>query len=205
MKTDKYKIKAFTVIDTNVLIAMLRTKDEESPITKISYLIDSDNIIPIFDERMLSEYYAVLNYSRLNFSENDINNIMCKILNKGIYVNDVKEIDIQLIDNTDIPFYEVMMDTYEMDSTLVTGNMKHFPEGCCVSPRMLINNLNHFEKFICPLESKDYDELIHNLIIRLTSSQKYYLAKHLPEKFVEKIKEKRLGVREHIDIKDYIK
>ena len=64
----------------------------------------------MFDERILSEYYAVLNYSKFGFSDipNVIDSQMNLILSKGIYVNKVKELDLYFKDKTDIPFYEVI-------------------------------------------------------------------------------------------------
>lgn len=107
-------IKVFAVIDTNVLVSSMRNKtlnsNIDSAVTEISRLIEKGNIIPLFDERILSEYYAVLNYSKFGFSDipNVIDSQMNLILSKGIYVNKVKELDLYFKDKTDIPFYEVI-------------------------------------------------------------------------------------------------
>lgn len=205
----KYKIeklKVFAVIDTNVIVSIANGPDEDSPIKQIGELIETGNIIPLFDERILSEYYAVLNYSRLSFLPEMVEHQMKLILSRGIFVKDVKELDVLFIDKTDIPFYEVTLSTSELDSELVTGNTKHYPEGSCVSPRTLLNHMHYIEEMFGNLmESKGkYEENVQKKIVDLIESGRYCLGSILPEEFIKKIEEHRLGVREYIDLDDYI-
>lgn len=52
------KLKAFAVIDTNVIISFLLSKSSFPAL--VCDLIGSGNIIPLFGERMLDEYYTIL-------------------------------------------------------------------------------------------------------------------------------------------------
>lgn len=206
------KLKSFAVIDTNVFISAMRNKfldknSIDSAVMQINDLIEKGNIIPLFDERILSEYYSVLNYSKFGFGEipDIIENQMNLILSKGIFVNNIKELNEYFKDKTDIPFYEVMMDTQELDSSLVTGNIGHYPAGCPVTPRQMINQMDYIEKMFKPfIDSVDYDEIVKNKIIEMTKSNKYYLGDKLPKEFIEKIEERKLSEREHIDLEDYL-
>lgn len=187
-KINNMKLRVFAVIDTNVIVSICKNHDEDSPVYKIGKLIETGNIIPLFDERILSEYYAVLNYSRLSFLPEMVEHQMNLILSHGIYVKDVKELDVLFIDKTHIPFYEVTLSTSELDSELVTGNTKHYPEGSCVSPRTLLNHMHYIEEMFGNLmESKDkYEENVQKKIIDLVESGKYYLGSILPEEFLIK-------------------
>lgn len=198
-------IKAFAVIDTNVIVSALTSSLEESAVSKVADLIDSKTIIPLYDERILSEYYEVLNYKKFGFLPEVVEKQMTKILSKGIFVSDVKQIDICFKDETDIPFFEVMMDTQELGSSLVTGNIKHYPEGSCVTPQQLLSNLAYMENFVVPLKHTDYENMVEEKILQLTSTGKYFLGNLLPKEFIKEIKKQRLKPREHISISDYVK
>ena len=52
------RIKIFAVVDTNVIVSSIISKTG-FPKTILEY-IDKKNIIPIYDKRMLDEYYKVL-------------------------------------------------------------------------------------------------------------------------------------------------
>ena len=57
------KIKAFAVLDTNVLVsAVISSSGYPYDILR---LIQSGNVIPIYDERMLNEYKEVFHYDKL--------------------------------------------------------------------------------------------------------------------------------------------
>ena len=49
-------IKAFAVIDTNVIVSALTSSLEESAVSKVADLIDSKTIIPLYDDRILSDW-----------------------------------------------------------------------------------------------------------------------------------------------------
>lgn len=202
---NKMTIKAFAVIDTNVIVSYLYGTLESSAASKVGELIDSKTIIPLYDDRILSEYYEVLNYKKFGFLPEVIEKQMTKILANGIFVSDVKQLDLCFKDETDIPFFEVMMDTQELGTSLVTGNIKHYPEGSCVTPQQLLSNLTYMENFVVPLKQIDYENIVEEKILQLTSTGKYYLGNLLPEKFLKELKKQRLKPREHISINDYIK
>ena len=56
------RIKAFVVIDTNVLVSALLS-DSSAPF-KVMELVEKGNLVPIFDKRMLKEHYEVFHYDK---------------------------------------------------------------------------------------------------------------------------------------------
>lgn len=61
---------------------------------------------------------------------------------QGLFV-DAEKLDIKLLDEKDIVFYEVVMEKRKKDSAyLVTDNSKHFPkESFIVTPREMLDIL----------------------------------------------------------------
>ena len=49
------RLKAFAVIDTNVIISAMATNNKSAGHDIMNY-VENNNIIPVFDERMLFEY-----------------------------------------------------------------------------------------------------------------------------------------------------
>lgn len=202
------KLKVFAVIDTNVLVSFLKNTKGDSAVVKVGQMIESGNIIPLFDERMLSEYFAVLNYKTFNFLPEVIENMMNLVLSKGIYVKDIDRTVSEFFtkhDVSDVPFYQVTLSTQEISSTLVTGNDKHYPEGSSVSPEMLLSNMRYIEKmFGDMIFVPDYNQKVEKCISEMIESNKYFLAEHLPKDFVALVENRRLSFDESIDLDDFL-
>ena len=129
-------MKFYVVIDMNVLVSSA-LKPESNP-GIIYNLVQQGIIVPIINDKIVSEYYEVLSRSKFHLTSEVINKIINNIVNKAILI-DEKHIDIDLPDEKDRVFYEVTMTSKEeRDTMLVTGNMKHFPiEPFIVTPKEL--------------------------------------------------------------------
>ncbi len=126
------------VIDTNVLVSGL-LNPQGAP-GRIVELLLGKKIECIVDDRILSEYRSVLNYSKFPFSEQEINTLMEFITNFGIHIT--SKISVRLPDPSDEPFAEVAK-TANADA-LITGNTRHFPK---IREVMSVNEfLSSFEK-----------------------------------------------------------
>ncbi|MBQ9605932.1 MAG: putative toxin-antitoxin system toxin component, PIN family [Lachnospiraceae bacterium] len=116
----------YAVIDTNVFVAALLTKNSDSATVKIYEAIADGLITPLYHKDILKEYADVLSRSKFRFSEERIHAVLDLIVKYGIEVFPKPTGEI-LVDMEDLIFYEVAMEKREDDSYLVTGNQKHYP------------------------------------------------------------------------------
>ena len=116
----------YTVIDTNVFVAALLTKNDDSATVKVYEAIADGLITPLYHKNILQEYAEVLSRPKFKFSEKKINAVLNMIIKYGIEVFPKSTGEI-LIDMDDLIFYEVAMEKRDDDSYLVTGNQKHYP------------------------------------------------------------------------------
>ena len=112
------------VIDTNVLVSALWTKNDKAPTYRLLQLMQQGVFIPLYNEEILSEYDDVLNRPKFHFSRKSIDIIIEFIREYGIESNRMPYND-EMPDEDDRVFYEVALS--KDDAYLVTGNLKHFP------------------------------------------------------------------------------
>ena len=116
----------YAVIDTNVFIsALLSSHDDAATVLVVGKLFTGE-IIPLFNNEIMDEYYDVLNRDKFPFTQDEINGLLLAVEKYGIYV-DASPSGVILPDMKDLPFYEVVLDKQDDDAFLVTGNSKHFP------------------------------------------------------------------------------
>ena len=129
-------MKYYAVIDTNVLVSSLLTKNGNSPVVKIVDAIRDSKVIPMYNDDIFIEYTEVLNRDRFGLDEDVVAETLAMIKSRGINCEGKPVSDI-LPDPDDVIFYEVAMS--REDSYLVTGNLKHFPQnGRVVSPSEML-------------------------------------------------------------------
>ena len=116
----------YAVIDTNVLISALLTKNEDASTVKVIRAVANGLVTPLYSATILLEYIEVLRRPKFGFEENTIAEIIKMIIKYGVQVFPKSTGEI-LVDMDDLVFYEVAMDKREDDSYLVTGNQKHYP------------------------------------------------------------------------------
>jgi len=114
------------VIDTNVLVSALLSSHEDAATVQVVGKIFSGEIIPLYSEEILKEYYDVLSRRKFRFTKELIDGMLEAVAEKGICVYPRPSGEI-LPDNKDLPFYEVVLERRKDGAYLVTGNMKHFP------------------------------------------------------------------------------
>ena len=82
-------------------------------------------IVPLYDNEIISEYADVLHRKKFGFAENLINSYLNAMKKEGVLAQRVKSTE-HFPDPKDIVFYEVALS--KEDAFLVTGNKKHFPQ-----------------------------------------------------------------------------
>ena len=120
-------MKCCAVVDTNVLVAALLSKRDDSATVRVIRAMISGEFIPLYHEDILAEYEDVLHIKKkYDLSESAIQTVLNAIRRFGIEVFPKPTGEI-FIDEDDIIFYEVAMEKRDDNAYLVTGNMKHYP------------------------------------------------------------------------------
>lgn len=112
------------VIDTNVIVAALRTKNHDSPTAKVMRAVFSGEVVPLFNGDILNEYRDVLYRDRLQLDKTECDNAISFIIDKGRNLRAVSSSE-EFPDPDDRVFYEVAL--AEPEAHLVTGNLRHYP------------------------------------------------------------------------------
>lgn len=120
--------KKYVVIDTNVLVSALITRNENSPTVQILRFLANGNIVPVYSEDIVKEYNEVLRRAKFKLSESLIINLLKDIMDNGSKITELAKVTETMPDPKDIVFYAVTLSAQDKDAFLVTGNGKHFPE-----------------------------------------------------------------------------
>lgn len=132
-------MKQYAVIDTNVLVSGLISRNEESSTVKILKYLSEDKIIPVFSSDIIKEYCEVLRRDKFKLPENVVAALVQDITAHGYEITETVEVTDTMPDPKDIVFYAVTLSTAEQGTYLVTGNGKHFPvKPFVVTPAELI-------------------------------------------------------------------
>lgn len=114
----------YAVIDTNVLVSALISKQPQSATVKVVASMFHGQIMPVYNDEILAEYTEVLHRPKFHLSDDGINSMLDYISHYGIHTDRIPYSG-DMPDEKDRPFYEVSLSID--NSFLVTGNLKHFP------------------------------------------------------------------------------
>ena len=132
-------MKYYAVIDTNVIVAALLTKNKDSATLQVFNAVLDGTIIPLYHQEILAEYYEVLHRPKFPLQEDTIKFIMKAITQYGVEVFPQPSGEI-FVDMDDLIFYEVALEKREDDAYLVTGNQQHYPiKDFIVTPAEMLN------------------------------------------------------------------
>ena len=120
----------YAVIDTNVLVSALITKNPEAVTAKVVRLLLEQEFVPLYDADIIAEYEDVLHRSKFPILKETADALISFIIENGIESSRV-DFEESMPDEDDRVFYEVSLS--QDDSFLVTGNLKHYP----TSPRVI--------------------------------------------------------------------
>lgn len=120
----------YAVIDTNVLVSALITKNPEAATAKVVRLLLEQDFIPMYDADIIAEYEDVLHRSKFPILPEVADALISFIIENGMESSRVNYAE-SMPDEDDRVFYEIAMS--KEDSFLVTGNLKHYP----ASPRVI--------------------------------------------------------------------
>ena len=134
--------RKYVVIDTNVLVSALITRNEYSPTVQILRFLANGKIVPVYSDEIIEEYNEVLRRDKFKLPESIIMNLLKDIIDNGLKVTELSEVSETMPDPKDVVFYAVTLSAQDKDAFLVTGNGKHFPEKTfIVTPSELVKIL----------------------------------------------------------------
>ena len=141
-------MKKYVVVDTNVLVSALITRNENAPTVKILRYLSQNKIVPVYSSDIIKEYYEVLRREKFKLSAEIVSTVVKDIVNNGLEVTNVVEVKEEMPDPKDVVFYAVTLTTRDKGTFLVTGNGKHFPaKSFIVTPAELVDILEkNYEK-----------------------------------------------------------
>ena len=115
----------YAVIDTNVLVSALITRNSQSATVKVVRRLLEGGFIPLYDNDIIEEYEDVLHRYKFNILPDVTESLISLIVEKGIEIHRTAFSD-SMLDEDDRAFYEITLSVD--DSFLVTGNLKHFSD-----------------------------------------------------------------------------
>lgn len=135
----------YAVIDTNVFISALLSKNNGAATVKVLRAIFNGIIVPLYHNEILAEYNEVLHREKFHFKEKSIQIVLTAVKEFGIEVFPQPTGEIW-VDMDDLIFYEVVMEKRSDNAYLVTGNQKHYPiRDFIVTPAEMIKILQEEE------------------------------------------------------------
>ena len=115
----------YAVIDTNVLVAAVKTSKLDSSTSQVLSLVFAGIIMPLVSEEILSEYNDILNLPVLDLDSEKVADVLEKFREDGLYPGRTPSNE-TFPDETDRIFYEISLSVE--NSHVVTNNVKHFPK-----------------------------------------------------------------------------
>ena len=114
----------YAVIDTNVLISALLTRNQQSATVITFKNVLNGYVTPLYNDEILEEYSEVMNRPKFKFNKKDISFILDYFSTFGLNIERTPFAEL-MVDEKDRVFYEVALS--KDGSFLVTVNIKHFP------------------------------------------------------------------------------
>jgi uncharacterized protein len=116
----------FVVIDTNVIVAALRSRHEDSATVRVMNAVFDGKVVPLYTSAILDEYRDVLFRPRLKLDRAKCEFAIDYITDAGRPLSPVAS-EQDFPDEDDRVFYEVALAGRADEASLVTGNLRHYP------------------------------------------------------------------------------
>ena len=118
----------YAVIDTNVIVASLLTRNHDSATARVMNAVYEGKVIPLVCDEILGEYEDVLQLVQLKLDPAKCDYILSLIRDQAEPMHPVHT-DASMPDEDDRVFFEVALAGQDVfDSRLVTGNLKDYPK-----------------------------------------------------------------------------
>ena len=136
-------MKYYVIIDTSVLVSAMLARQPDSATVLLIEKMLVGNLTPVYSKKILQEYCQVLSRPKFKFPQDKISVMLFAIQKYGVCFEPTPT-GVILPDMKDLPFYEVVLETQENHTYLVTGNLKHFPSvPFIVTARQMLDIINN--------------------------------------------------------------
>lgn len=137
-------MSVFAVIDTNVIVAALRTKHEDAATALVLDAIVEKRVIPLYAPEIIDEYRDVLGRPKFRFDPVRVEKVIRLFTSVGERIEPTDS-EAVMPDEDDRIFYEVTLS--KENAKLVTGNARHFPKSeRVVTPAEFLEILNRNQR-----------------------------------------------------------
>lgn len=131
----------YAVIDTNVLVATLFPRYQDSATARVVRAVFEGRIIPVKSNEILEEYRRVLMRLHILYPFGTMEPILAVIESHGVELSP-RSVDFDFPDESDRVFFEVAFSGESLGTRLVTVNPKHYPiSPIVVSPVEMVSLL----------------------------------------------------------------
>ena len=131
--------KVYAVIDTNVLVASMLTKNQDSATLQLINALYEHAFTTLYNNDILKEYYEVLSREKFGFAPNVVKGLIDIVRDNGVHADRIPSGE-SFPDPTDAVFYEVALS--KVGAFVVTGNARHSPnKPIVVTPAELLEIL----------------------------------------------------------------
>ena len=114
----------YAVIDTNVIVSALITKNSEAATIHVIRAVLNGQVVPVYNKAILREYEEVLKRKKFHLDESVVDSMISYFMAFGVEEEQIHT-DLAFQDEDDRVFYEISLSND--DAYLVTGNLKHYP------------------------------------------------------------------------------
>ena len=97
--------RKYVVIDTNVLVSALITRNENCPTVQILRFLAKGNIVPVYSDEIVREYNEVFRRDKFKLPEIIIINLLKDIMGNGLKVTELTEVNEVILDPKDVVLY----------------------------------------------------------------------------------------------------
>lgn len=115
----------YAVIGTNVLVSAMISHNAVSPTVKLVEAIGQGELVPLYDEEIITEYNDVLSRAKFGLFHLSVARLIRTMMDKGIMMERLSSGE-TFLDASDAVFYEVALS--KEGSYQVTRNKMHFPK-----------------------------------------------------------------------------
>ena len=117
----------YAVIDTNVIVASLLTRNHDSATARIMDAVYAGKICPLVCDEILAEYEEVLHRARLKLDVAKCDYILSLVRDIAMSLHPLHT-EVAMSDEDDRVFFEIALAGQDTrDAHLITGNLKDYP------------------------------------------------------------------------------